>query len=372
MRKAWLFLVGEKLFSILLFLYIGLLVVDPSLFPRTLSYLNVNALSTILALMLVSHGLEFSGFFNRLTLWVLNVSKGSIVKLYLLVIFFSALVSAIIMNDTALFIFAPFVVSLSRYLGDVGYLLVLTTISANIGSSLTPIGNPQNIIIWQHYGVSFIDFIYSLLPFFFTAIIVLTIYSVIGARKLGSAITYRNAKIPRIRVDKTLLFTSIILLILNVLLAQMGLQVYGLIITISLYLIIKRTVVYGLDYVLILIFAFMFVDFKEISHIVDSMGLIPSLDSPLTIVLLSSLLSQVISNVPATITLIEHVALAHWKALAVGVNLGGVGLLTGSMANIITLRIGGINVKVFHKYSLPYFIVLFCITVLLTLCCVYS
>ncbi len=260
---------------------------------------------------------------------------------------------------------------MSRCIGGLDYLFVLTTISANIGSSLTPIGNPQNIIIWQHYKLSFIDFVYTMTPFFLVAMAVLVVYLLIGARRLEIYRWREKAFIPRVRLDRKLLVTSVILLFLNVLLAQLGLQVYGLAITVIVYIMLKKTLVLGLDYVLILIFAFMFIDFRELSHIINALSIVPQLETSFHVVLLSTLLSQVISNVPATITLVEHVPSHLWKALTIGVNLGGVGFITGSMANIITLRMSGIGLKNFHKYALPYFIVLLTIISILAYYSVY-
>ncbi len=78
----------------------------------------------------------------------------------------------------------------------------------------------------------------------------------------------------------------------------------------------------------------------------------------LIILLFSAFLSQLISNVPATITLINHVD-NNWLALAYGVNIEGVGTLIGSIANIIIFRfINNLDLKRFHLYLLPYFTVL--------------
>ncbi len=366
-----MFFVREKLLTILLILYVILLLYDREFLFKSTSYLEANTLSLIISLLLVSRGLEFSGFFSRVSKWILEASTGSIAKLSLLIVLSSAISSAIIMNDTSLFIFIPFIITLSRYTGRLDYLLVITTISANIGSSLTPIGNPQNIILWQYYELGFIEFIYSMLPFFTTSLALLLLYLIVTVKKLYHGEYCKRTKIPRIRLNLKLFLTSIILLLINIILAQLGLQVYGLLLTIFILLIINKDLVLGLDYALILIFALMFMDFREISYIIDHINLIPQLYNNLHIIMLSSLLSQVISNVPTTITLIEHVPVSHWKALAVGVNLGGVGFLTGSMANIITLRMGNINVRIFHKYALPYFIILFQVVMLLTLYGIY-
>jgi len=202
-------------------------------------------------------------------------------------------------------------------------------------------------------------------PFLSIAMIILVIYLFIGMRKLVGYKQYERTFVPRIRLDKKLFAASIILLILNILLTQLSLQVYGLIITVITYSMLEKTLVLGLDYVLVFIFAFMFIDFNELSHIVNSLNIIPQLKTSFHVILLSSLLSQVISNVPTTITLLGHIPLYLWKALAIGVNLGGIGFIVGSMANIIALRMSYLNLKTFHKYTLPYFVTIFIIILLL-------
>ncbi len=98
----------------------------------------------------------------------------------------------------------------------------------------------------------------------------------------------------------------------------------------------------------------MFADFRGIASLIRFNY--PLLGSALGIVVISSLLSQLVSNVPATILLIDSVS--RWDTLAVGVNLGGTGFILGSLANVITIRLGGVSLKDFHRYELPYFLVL--------------
>lgn len=77
----------------------------------------------------------------------------------------------------------------------------------------------------------------------------------------------------------------------------------------------------------------------------------------------SALLSQAISNVPATITLLGHVS--SWLPLALGVNIVSVGLVTGSMANLITLRLAGLDINKFYRYFIPFFAALLALFLLL-------
>ena len=70
-------------------------------------------------------------------------------------------------------------------------------------------------------------------------------------------------------------------------------------------------------------------------------------------------LSQAVSNVPAAVMLARLTPPGEWWALALGVNLGGALLVTGSLANLIVVRLSRLGVRAYHRYALP------CATVLL-------
>jgi len=68
-------------------------------------------------------------------------------------------------------------------------------------------------------------------------------------------------------------------------------------------------------------------------------------------------LAQLISNVPAAVAL-QHYA-PNLTLLAAAVNVGGSGLMIGSLANLIALRLDGsrgIGWR-FHAWSMPYLVV---------------
>lgn len=257
------------------------------------------------------------------------------------------------MNGTSLFIFIPLILTISRISGlNVEDLLILTTIGVNVGSALTPIGNPQNIILWQYFHVGFVEFIAFMLPFAMIGLALLTIQIILTVK--GGCVGLNH--IPPIRLDRKLLLASTTLLILVIVLSQFKLQILALIITFIVLLIVKRDIIWYADYVLILIFTLMFIDFGELSKILQAHHMISRLHGGLEALLISSGLSQVISNVPATITLIGNVR--DWRALALGVNVGGTGFIIGSLANLITLRLSNVRVSKFLKHSIPYFIAL--------------
>ncbi len=304
--------------------------------------------------------MEISGIFNTISIKLFLLSKGSSKVLITLLVIIVMLTASVIMNDSSMFLYIPLGIILSReYKISLPFLVSIISIAANIGSALTPIGNPQNIIIWRSYKLSFIQFVEGLTPFVVLSMLILFIYIIFLTR---------NARIdkttipPPVKIDYRLFLIALFLLIANVILAQSGLEYIAFIITLIVLIILKRDVVIHLDYVLIVIFILMFADFGGAASLLKEHIISHNL-SGRTLILVSALISQAVSNVPATILLIKMTN--SWKSLAIGVNLGGVGIFIGSLANLIAIRMTGIKIKEFHKYTLPYFILLLLITLLI-------
>ena len=286
---------------------------------------------------------------------LMSLSRGSPRYLAVILAVASAATASIVMNDTALFIYVPLTVAISRVCGvELACLASLVTIAVNVGSALTPMGNPQNIIIWQHYKAAFHEFIASLTPFMLVALTLLLVYTylVVGAVARLKPVP----KPPAVKVSKILLAASVILLIVDVALAQYELSALALILTVAALLIVRKEAVTTVDYALMAMFVLMFADFRGLANILAPAMSGLAITNPVSEVFLPVALSQVVSNVPATLFLIGHVS--SWESLAVGANLGGVWLITGSLANIITVRLTGISMRKFHRYVLPYFAIL--------------
>ena len=107
---------------------------------------------------------------------------------------------------------------------------------------------------------------------------------------------------------------------------------------------------------LIFTFMLMFASFNELSRLIPTAVLDHVLLSPISTYLFSIGLSQLISNVPATLIIENHVN--NWIPLAVGTNVGGCGVITGSLANLITIRLTRCCLSEFHRYALPIFLMI--------------
>ncbi|KAG7973545.1 hypothetical protein I3843_06G001300 [Carya illinoinensis] len=121
-------------------------------------------LGLLFGTMLVSVYLERADMFKYLgkfLSWKSKGAKDSIFRICLI----SAISSALFTNDTACIVLTEFVLKIARQhnLPPHPFLLALAS-SANIGSSLTPIGNPQNLVIAVQGKISFRNFVMGILP----------------------------------------------------------------------------------------------------------------------------------------------------------------------------------------------------------------
>jgi Na+/H+ antiporter NhaD/arsenite permease-like protein len=114
-----------------------------------------------------------------------------------------------------------------------------------------------------------------------------------------------------------------------------------------------------MDWLLLLTFAAIFLGLGHFAELPWVRGALQTMDfnQPLTVYLGAIVASQAISNVPATVLLLDRAPDA--MALAVAVNVGGFGLVTGSLANLIALRLARQphGLRLLHAVSIPFLLV---------------
>jgi di/tricarboxylate transporter len=124
----------------------------------------------------------------------------------------------------------------------------------------------------------------------------------------------------------------------------------------AVYVVLRPRLLREIDWGLLLVFVLMFVDLRTLANVgplriwVASLGL----DAPVHLYFAGIAASQVVSNVPAAIALAEYSQ--DWRVIAWAVGVGGFGLMVGSLANLIALRLSGDRRAwlSFHAYSLPF------------------
>ena len=132
-------------------------------------------------------------------------------------------------------------------------------------------------------------------------------------------------------------------------------ELWGLAIVAAGFMVLARRVILSVDWTLLLVFMAMFIDVHLLTQLPALQGIshqIGTLSAP-GLWLTAIGLSQFISNVPSTILLLNYVP--PTLLLAWAVNVGGFGLLPGSLANLIALRMAN-DRRIwwrFHWYSVP-------------------
>ncbi|AMY68373.1 SLC13 family permease [Frigidibacter mobilis] len=353
-RPALIRWIGEEWLLVLLIALLPVLLWQvPSGPTAVLALVDWKTIAALAGLMALSRGLEVSGvtdWAGRTALRGLRTERGLAVALVL----FAAGLSAIVTNDVALFVTVPLTLALSRLVPlPLGRLVILQALAVNAGSSISPVGNPQNLFLWHVSGVGFGEFVQAMLPLgaAMLAVLLALVPLAVGSRKLTLA--EAGAPLP---LRRRLMAASLCAYPLFLLLVNAGLAVPAAGAVILLYAVAFPAVLRWLDWPLLLVFVLMFVDLGLLGQLPAIAAVMPAaLNLPGGVFAVGAVLSQGMSNVPAAIFLAPFTE--DWRSLAWGVSVGGFGLAIGSLANLIALRLvrePGLW-RQFHLWSLPMF-----------------
>jgi Na+/H+ antiporter NhaD/arsenite permease-like protein len=304
------------------------------------NYIDFHTLSILLSLMLIMAGLRDLGLFSTIGSRMLdrtsNVRSLSIVLVLLCFVF-----SMFITNDVSLIAFVPFTIDVLIMAGLEKYMIriiVLQTVAANLGSMLTPIGNPQNLYLFSKSRMSPAGFVSLMLPY--------TLLSFAGLLAACFILIDRRDVSVKTQAPKTLLSAEKRKAVIYILLFLFALTSVARLISVYIVMAVVLAAVLALDrktllkadYALLFTFVFLFIfigNMKRIPQISLWLGSIIQGHELLT----SVLSSQVISNVPAAILLSGFTD--NTSALIVGTNLGGLGTIIASMASLISFKYYG-------------------------------
>lgn len=321
-----------------------------------ISYIDFRVLALLFCLMAVVRGFSSIGVFTRLGTMLLT-HVHSLRMLSALFIFLCFFFSMLITNDVALITFVPFtilVLSMAEQKEFLIPVIVLETIAANLGSMLTPLGNPQNLYLYTISGLSIGAFVRIMLPYSFVSAILLLIFILFLPKDTVSTATAANTanstntatasttsnvicEAVKARKNSRILFAFYLILFLLCLLTVLHILPYQILFFLVLtgFLLLDYRVLKDVDYFLLLTFLCFFIFIGNMKQI----SLVHELISKLLVhheVLMGIGASQIISNVPAAILLSGFTD--DYSALLIGVNLGGLGTLIASLASLISFK----------------------------------
>lgn len=343
-------------------------------------YVDLRTIGMLFSLMTIMAGLSRLGVFRIACRHLLSAVRGPrrLALALTLLAFFS---SMLITNDVALVTFVPFALLALRTLDSprhACFTVVMMTIAANLGSMLTPIGNPQNLYLYSASHMALTDFLLLMLPYAAAALVLLvgaiaffgripehakgTAARGVGAGSPASSSEDGSAdspatcgeadnaasatdanETPQLASDAddpapsplrvlpwAALFVLALLSVAHILPYQAIVAV-----TIVVALAADRRALLHVDYALLFTFIAFFVFVGNVGRIeVVNAALAQLIDGHELAV--SVIASQVLSNVPAAILLSGFTS--NFAALIVGTNLGGLGTLIASMASLISYK----------------------------------
>ncbi|ERL65366.1 SLC13 family permease [Schleiferilactobacillus shenzhenensis] len=209
----------------------------------------------------------------------------------------------------------------------------LIGMTANLGSAVTPFGNPHNIFLVSHFTVAPSTFFRWSLPLAVCSILFLFALSFFVEPRPVPTISIANVQIaPRPFIVALGVALLIFLGVFKIIPPYVGTCV-----AIIVALGVAPRIMANVDYALVLTFVLFFVVVSNISQVSVISDTLKALEGDHLSVYFSALgVSQFISNVPATILLARFTG--HAQALIYGANLGGLGSLVASMANLLTFK----------------------------------
>jgi len=311
---------------------VSIIFVKPNL--EYIDYIDFKTLSLLFCLMAVMAGFNSLGIFRLLAeklLGYVKTTRGIGVVMCLLC-FFS---SMIITNDVALITFVPFTIVVLKMIDRMKMvipLITFETVAANLGSMLTPIGNPQNLYLFSAFKMSIADFIYTIFPYALLSFTLIVISSVlIKSERISQTIKSDNNKI---NIGLCIMYCVLFLLALLTVFRVLH-YLITLVISFVVLVITDRSTLKKVDYSLLLTFVFLFVFIGNLGNIAPVSNFLQEIVSD-NEVLVGVAASQIFSNVPAAILLSGFTE--NVKDLLIGVNLGGLGTIIASMASLISYK----------------------------------
>ncbi|MFZ8793192.1 MAG: SLC13 family permease [Acidilobaceae archaeon] len=332
--------------------------------------INIEVILFLVGMFSIVGVAESSGLLEALSLLLVSRFRSVRVAVVGLSLAFGFL-AAIAVNDTVAVMGPAIVVFISRILRvDPKPLLLLLAFSITIGSTMTPIGNPQNMLIAVESGLKapFISFLYYLLiptiiNLVITALIIMRLYGI--ADKCVYVLVVPGERIRNYRdavVSGLALALTIASLIVNDVLALLGMPhiehrgFIPFVIAAAMFILVSepREAIGRVDWGTIVFFITMFITMDGVWRsglVADLLSLaIPTpvhgLQGFTVITLLSLALSQLLSNVPYVKLAINYMKdigytggdEREWIALAMSSTIAGNLTLLGAASNIIILE----------------------------------
>ena len=318
---------------------VSLFITPPSM--ELVSSIDWKTLATLFMLLSVLDGFKSENLFQPIIKLAGKIKSQIGISFFLIFsVFFS---SMFVTNDVSLIIFVPLTIILFRA-GDKEHYIIPVIVMENIaavrGSLLTPFGSPQNLFLYSKSGLSAGSFMLMMLPLWIGSMILLSLFIVFLYRKNTKELTgierFESKEWTAEGRRKRIVYFSLFAVIIATIVSRTEYWLYVTLFVTVMLLIFDRKVFRRVDYALLFTFLCFFVFSSSVaSNDVVSTFLQKSVTG--NEYRWSILLSQVISNVPASIVLWPFTS--NLKALIYGLDSAGLVTVIGSLASVINMRI---------------------------------
>ena len=329
--------------------------------------IDYDTIILLFGMMIVVANLRLSGFFTLVAAWVVEHAHRPLVLLSSVVLV-SGVFSAFFVNDTMCLVLTPLVLEITTRLGrnPVPYLLAVA-MAANIGSTATITGNPQNMMIGSFSRIPYTAFSARLAPIAAIGLVLTVI--VIGLlyrREFRQESALQVEHLP-VRIHGALLWKSLAVSAGMIAGFFAGWPVPKVAVVAGALLLVTRRVkperIYReIDWSLLVMFIGLFIVIAG----VEKVGLVDDLfraagkfhlERTAPMALFTAALSNVVSNVPAVLVFKSVVprlgdATRAWLTLAMASTLAGNLTVLGSVANLIVVERARREVRIsFWEYA---------------------
>ena len=301
--------------------------------------IDFRTLAILFSLMIVIKAFQSQNFLDFIAARLLRLCKTrrSLYFLLTYLVFFS---SMFVTNDVALLTFVPISLLIFKRINlPALHIVVLETLAANLGSCITPMGNPQNLYLFSYYGFSALEFFALTAKIAIPSLFILAVIILFLTRKnLVLSGNVLQTQVARLKLDFRTIFyvADFVICLLTVFHVVNYFIMLGF--TILVMAVCNWRLFKKVDYSLLLTFVGFFIFTKTLSTVPAFSDFIKSLlSSPLKTYLTGIAASQVISNVPAALLLSGFTE--NGAMLLLAVNVGGLGTLIASMASVISFKL---------------------------------
>ncbi|MEM4051195.1 MAG: SLC13 family permease [Thermoplasmata archaeon] len=324
---------------------------------QALQSIDLNIIFLLIGMMSMVSIFQFSGFFDWVILNITRISKTS-GKLFVFISISTAFFSALFVNDAVVLFFTPIILKIAKDNNINPEPFLLTEIfSANIGSVATEIGNPQNAYIAIKSSIPFFYYFEKMLPVSITSLIISMFIIYVfykNEMKISLKILEKNKAIKNNKLFYSSIITMTLILTSFFFVKNIAIVPFvgaSILLFVSPFIsdIDPRKIIKEVDWGIILFFIGLFIVMEGVivSGILDEMlnffnsyGM--SLSSPFTYVTFVSIISNLVSNVPAVLLISPITHGKFWLLLAMSSTLAGNATIIGAAANIIVLEIASL------------------------------